>query len=221
MTENQMSNQAQVPETKTNDKEINFRAMEAKHRREIEQERQARMDLEKRLQDVESRKPVDVEDDDEDPYVGHKKLEKKLANFGQKTQSEIQKSMESAKQAAKEELKQELWLENNQDFEKTLNEDNLTKLLNKHPAMADSIRRMPDGFEKQRLVYNTIKSMGIDQPEAKQSSIQDKIDANKRSPYYQPSGVGAAPYAAASDFSQSGQKNAYAKMQELKNRLRI
>ena len=78
------------------------------------------------------------------------------------------------------------------------------------------------GVERfQKLVYENIKALGVDKPEQKQNSVQEKIDANKRSPYYQPSGVGSAPYASAGDFSDSGQKNAYAKMQELKKRLRI
>jgi hypothetical protein len=79
---------------------------------------------------------------------------------------------------------------------------------------------MPDTFERQKLVYKNIKAFGLDRPEAKQPSIQEKIDSNKRSPYYQPSGVGSAPYASAGDFSASGQKQAYDKMKELQNRLR-
>lgn len=222
MTENQAANQATVQENKPSDKELNFRALEAKYRNQLEQERQARLELERQMNDIRSSKnQINDDEDDDEPYVAPKRLEKKLANFGQKTQSEIQKSMEAAKQSAKEELKQELWLESNPDFEKVLNEDNLTKLLTKHPAMADSIRKMPDGFEKQRLVYNTIKSMGIDKPEPKQPSVQEKIDANRRSPYYQPSGIGSAPYDMVGDFSASGQKNAYDKMKELQKRLRI
>ena len=58
-------------------------------------------------------------------------------------------------------------------------------------------------------------------PTPKQSSIQDKIDSNKKSPYYQPSSVGAAPYQSQSDFSAGGQKQAYDKMKELQARLRL
>ncbi len=63
--------------------------------------------------------------------------------------------------------------------------------------------------------------MGIDKPVQKESSIQEKIDANKRSPYYNPSSVGSSPYAVTGDFSANGQKQAYAKLQELKSKLRI
>lgn len=219
MSENQVANQ-QVSETKTNDKELNFRAMEAKHRREIENERQARIDLEKRLQDIESKKIVEDDDEDE-PYVGHKKLDKRFNTFEKRLDEKIHIKAEERAREIVEIKEQEQWIKQNNDFSDVLKDDNLMKLLNKAPAVAESIKRMPDGFEKQKLVYNMIKSMGIDKPEVKQSSVQDKIDANRRSPYYQPSGVGAAPYAGASDFSKAGQKNAYDKMQELKSKLRM
>jgi hypothetical protein len=217
MTENQAVNQDQQ-QAKPNDKELNFRALEAKYQRQLEQERAARLEAERVAQEAQSRK-VNDDDDDDEPYVDKRKLEKKLNKFGQQTQSEIQKSMEIAKQAAKEELKQELWLENNPDFYEVL--QNADKFANKAPKLAESILRMPEGFERQKLVYQNIKALGLDKPEQKQPSVQEKIDANRRSPYYQPSGVGSAPYAGGGDFSSAGQKNAYNKMQELKSKLRI
>jgi hypothetical protein len=113
-----------------------------------------------------------------------------------------------------------MWIENNPDFFEVL-QKHADKLPTIAPKLADSILKMPDSFERQQLVYNNIKALGLDKPEQKQSSVQDKIDANRRSPYYQPSSVNTPPYAAAGDFSESGKKNAYQKMQELKNRLRI
>ena len=90
-----------------------------------------------------------------------------------------------------------------------------------NPELAESILEMPEGFERQKLVYKNIKALGLHKPAEKQASIQDKIDANRRSPYYQPTGVSAGPYAGTGDFSKSGQKNAYDKMQQLKAQLRI
>ena len=220
MTENQASNQAQNVENKANEKEINFRTLEAKHRREIDEERQARKELERKLQEVESRQS-EKDDDDDEPYVGHKKLDKKFNSFEKKLEQTIDKKAEERARALLDTRDQEEWANKNNDFSEVMKEDNLMRLLNRAPALADSIKRMPDGFEKQKLVYNTIKSMGIDKPETKQPSIQEKIDANRRSPYYQPTGVGSSPYSSSGDFSQQGQKQAYDKMQELKNRLRI
>jgi hypothetical protein len=213
MTENQ------VQENKPNDKELNFRALEAKYQRQLEQERQARLEAERQAQEALAKKQQEDDESDDEPYVDKKRLEKKLARFGQSTQSEIQKAMEVAKESAKEEVKREIWLENNPDFYDVL--QHAEKFAQRAPKLAESILRMPEGFERQKLVYQNIKELGVHKPETKQPSIQDKIDANRRSPYYQPSGVGAAPYAAAGDFSPSGQKNAYDKMQELKSKLRI
>lgn len=202
------------------DKELNFRKQEAMYQRMLDER-------ERRIQELEqermaSKKVVDSEDDDDttEPYVDHKKLNKKLAKQGQATQSEIQKAMEQAKQSAKEELKQEIWLENTPDFFEVMKLAD--KFAAKAPKLAENILKMPEGFERQKLVYNTIKELGIDKPEQKQPSVQDKIDANRRSPYYQPSSVGSAPYnATAGDFSPAGQKSAYEKMQQLKNQLSL
>lgn len=217
--ENQVQNQIET--TKASDKELNFRALEAKYQRQLETERNARLEAEKKAQEYEQKRQQTSDDDDDDnePYVDKRKLNKTLNKFGQSTQGEIQKAMAQAKAQAKEELKQEIWLEQNPDFYDVL--QHADRFAQKAPRLADSILRMPEGFERQKLVYENIKSLGIDKPEQKQPSIQEKIDANRRSPYYQPSGVNAPAYGNTGDFSPAGQKNAHAKMQELKNRLRI
>lgn len=214
-------NQQQATETKPTDKELNFRALEQKYQRQLEQERAARLEAEKKAEEAVSKRSLPTDDDDEssEPYVDHKKLNKKLNQFGQTTQSDIQKAMEMAKQSAKEELKQEMWLENNPDFYDVL--QHAEKFAQRAPKLAETILRMPEGFERQKLVYQNIKELGVNKPDAKQPSIQDKIDANRKSPYYQPSGVGAAPYAQVGDFSDGGQKQAYQKMKELQKQLRI
>ena len=213
------SEENQVKETGSqaivSDKELNFRALQAKYEKQLAEERQARIQLENRINQSQEKE----DESDDEPYVGHKKLDKKLSKFSQNTQSEIQKAMQVAKETAKEELRQENWLENNPDFYDVMKL--AQKFAEKAPRMADTILKMPEGFERQKLVYQAIKEMGIDKPEEKKNSIQDKIDANKKSPYYMPSGVGAAPYATQSDFSPQGQKQAYEKLQELKRNLRI
>jgi len=224
MTETAAQNQAQnqtATEAKPSDKELNFRKQEQMYQKQLEQERQARLDAEKKYQEAIARSQQQSNDDDvsDEPYVDHKRLDKKLNRFGESTKTDIQKAMEMAKQSAKEEIKQEMWLEQNPDFYDIMKL--CDKFAEKNPKLADSILRMPESFDRQKLVYENIKSMGLDKPEQKQSSIQDKIDANRRSPYYQSPQMGTAPYAGAGDFSPAGKQNAYAKMQELKARLRI
>lgn len=202
-----------VQEPKQNDKEFNFRQMEKR----LNEERSAREQAERELQRLKSQSQD--EDNDSEPYVDHKKLTKTLSKFGENTESKIEKGMEMAKERAKKELKQEMWLDNNPDFHDVL--QHAEKFYQKAPHLAETILHMPEGFERQKLVYQNIKALGIDKPETKQPSVQEKIDANRRSPFYQPSGIAPAPYAAAGDFSAAGQKNAYAHMQDLKNRLRL
>jgi hypothetical protein len=205
---------------KVDNKELNFRRQQQMYERQIEQERAARIEAENKYKEAQARltKPAD-DDDDTEPYIDKKRLKNSLNQFGQETKTDIQKAMEVAKHQAKEELKQELWLEQHPDFAEVLT--HAEKFAQKAPKLADSILRMPEGFERQKLVYENIKQLGINLPEQKQSTVQDKIDANKRSPYYHPSGIGTPPPSMGGDFSRVGQKNAYDKMQELKNKLRL
>jgi len=223
MTGQPAQSQPQTSPEQSSDKsrEANFRQQEAMYKKALDQERAARLEAERISEEAKRSKMNDNDDDDDsEPYINHKKLNKTLNKFGQNTQSDIQKAMEMAKHAAKEELKQEMWLENNPDFYDTLK--HAEAFAQKAPKLAETILRMPEGFERQKLVYQNIKALEIDKPAKLESSIQHKIDANKRSPYYQPSGTGSAPYAGGqSDFSPSGQKAAYEKMTELKNRLRL
>ncbi len=207
-------------EQKGNDKEYNFRALEAKYERQLAQERSARLEAEKAIQSLKSRPVVEEDDDDDnDPYVDKKNLNKKLSSFERKLEDKInQKAEEKARQLLNQ-SKQEEWLRRNPDFYQIM--QHAQSFAEADPELAETILEMPEGFERQKLVYKTIKSMGLHQPKPKESSIQDKIDANRRSPYYQPSQMGTAPYSNGGDFSPVGQKNAYEKMQELKSKLRI
>jgi hypothetical protein len=215
----QATSQAEV---KPNDKELNFRKLEMK----FEQERQARIAAEEKASKAEQlisqRRSSDDEDDDSnEPYVDHRRLEKKFARFERNIEEKIDQKAEAKATAMIEAEKKSSYLRENSDFNQVMSSDVVQKFADKHPRLAENILRMPDSFERQKLVYENIKAMGIDKPAIKEPSIQEKIDANRRSPYYQPSSVGAAPYSNGGDFSPSGQKNAYEKMKELKGRLRI
>lgn len=217
-------NQQPQTESKANDKEYNFRALEAK----MLQERSARLEAEKRAADAErinqerqSQRDQSEDDDenDRDPYVDHKRLNKTLSSFEKRMEAKIDQKAEEKARTMMHDNKKTEWLKRNPDFYDVL--QHAEKFAQEAPDLAETILEMPEGFERQKLVYSTIKKMGLDKPALKQQSIQEKVDANRRSPYYQPSGVGAAPYASVGDYSPAGQKNAYDKMQELKNKLRI
>lgn len=210
----------QAPEQK-NDKEINFRKLEERYERALAQERAAREEAEKRAKEFQARGTPAQEDDDDDdePYVDKKKLAKKFSSFEQKLDEKIERKAEEKARAMLSTERKDNWLKSNPDFYDVM--QHAEKFAEHDPELAETILQMPEGFERQKLVYKNIKALGIHKPMDKTPSIQEKIDANRKSPYYQPSGIANSPYGNSGDFSKSGQKNAYDKMQELKARLRL
>lgn len=215
-----MTSPNQESQAVNNDKELNFRKLEAKYQQELNIERSKREEAEKRSQELLQRQSYSQEEDeDQEPYVDHKRLEKKLAKHGQNLKQETQNEIQKAVQHAINEERKQNWVKQNPDFFDVL--QHAEALAIKDPDLADSILQMPEGFERQKLVYKNIKALGLHKPQPKEPSIQEKIDANRKAPFYQPTGVGAAPYHSSGDFSPSGQKQAYDKMKELQARLRL
>lgn len=217
---NDLSAEAQKP----SDKELNFRKQEEMYKRQLEQERQARLQAETRAQELESlnkknQTVLDDDDDSDEPYVDHKRLKRELGRVVQKTYLDTDTKIQNAVQSALAQERQNMWLKQNPDFHEVMS--HAQAFADKDPELAETILSMPDTFERHKLVYKNIKALGINKKPEPEQSIQSKIDANRRSPYYQPTGVGSAPYESVGDFSDSGQKNAYSKMQELKKRLRM
>jgi len=216
-TQNPQVQDQNIPEKKQNDKEYNFRAMEQK----LAMERQARLQAEEALREAQSKKqvpPDDDEDDDSEPYVDKKKLNKTLNRFGEQTKQQTQAEIKRAVNQALAEERQQNWLKQNQDFYDVL--QHAEKFAQLDPDLAESILEMPEGFERQKLVYKSIKALGLHQEKPKQSTIQEKVDANRRVPFYQPSGVGSSPYTGnQGDYSPQGQEAAFKKMKELQSRM--
>jgi len=208
----------QVQEQQLSNKELNFRALEQKYQQQLAAERAEKERLLQELQQKQKNQS-DEEEEDTEPYVDHKKLKKEQAKLGQQIKQETQTEIQRAVQKALNEERKQSWMKNNPDFYDVM--QHAEKFAQMDPELAETILEMPEGFERQKLVYKNIKALGLHKPQAKEPSIQDKIDANRRSPYYQPSGVGAAPYSQVGDYSNQGQKQAYEKMQQLKNQLRL
>ena len=201
-------------------KEYNF----AQLRKQAEQERQARLEAEARLAELEKlamQRPVhDDDDDDLEPYVDKKKLKKELFKAVETTKKETRYEIEQAVQKALEAERQQNYLKDNSDYYQIMSTENLQKFGDMHPNIAKSLMNMPDNFERSKLVYETMKTLGVHKPAQKEPSIQDKIDANRRSPFFQPQGVSHAPYEAQGDFSESGMKTAYEQVQRWKSQFR-
>jgi hypothetical protein len=80
---------------------------------------------------------------------------------------------------------------------------------------------MPDTFERQQLVYHNIKQLGLHKPKVQEPTIQQKIDQNRRSPFYHPSNVSAGGGMPPGDFSEEGMRLAHEKMEKLRKNLRL
>ena len=206
-----------------NNKEYNF----AQIRKQLEAERAGRQQLEEKAERLEkelvnARRNADQDDDtpSDEPYVDHKALERKFKKWESNIDQRIEKKAEEKARTLVEQEKRNSYLKTNSDFNEIMQPEMMQKFVEKHPGLAEGILGMPDGFERQKLVYENIKALGLHRKEEPKPSIQETINQNRRSPYYQPSGVGTAPYASGGDFSPAGQKSSYAKLQELKSRLR-
>lgn len=218
----QENKQEQAQEVqKTNDKEYNFDKIRKQLDREQEEKQKLKEEIEKLKQIAQANlvNKDDEDSDDDEPYVDHKKLKKELGKAVKQTINETDNKIQSAVHKALSEERQKQWIKSNPDFYEIM--QHAQAFADKDPDLAETILEMPEGFERQKLVYKNIKALGLHKKEEPKTGIQDKIEQNRRSPYYQPSGISAAPYAAAGDFTPTGQKTAYQKMQELKNRLRI
>jgi septal ring factor EnvC (AmiA/AmiB activator) len=220
MTVPDTNSQAQTQEPqKQNDKEYNF----AQIRKQLEQERAARMEYEQRLQQLEQERqqkavpPDDSDDDSDEPYVDRKALRRELGKFSQNIEQKIDQKAEEKARKLVEQERQANYMRSNPDFSDILTSENVQKFAEKYPQIAEPMLDMPDTFSRKRLLYEQMKALNVHKPPEPQgkSDIQEKIDRNRKSPYYQPTGMSAQPYQTTGDFTPAGQKNAYAKMKEL------
>lgn len=221
MTVNPQENQ----DVKQDTTEINLAKQRKMYEAQLQREQQEKQQLAQELEALrkEKMRPRADEDDDDDaePYVDKKRFKKGLNQFGEQIKTQTKAEIEQAVQVALEQERRQNYLRDNKDFASTMSEQNLETFMNEHPGIAQGILRMPEGFERQKLVYETMKSLGVGKQKPKEPTIQDKVNANRKSPYYQPSDTGTAPYVQGGDYSDQGKKQAFSKMQELKKRLRL
>lgn len=222
--QNQTNQEAQQTQKSGNDKEYNF----AQVRKQLEAERLEKLEWQRRAQEAEKaretlqKKPVDEDDDiSDEPYIDEKRLQKKLAKFEERFSRKVDEQAEAKARTLIEQDRQNSFLKSNPDFHEILKEEVIQKFAEKHPEIAEPMLEMPNNFARQKLLYQNIKALGVNKPPESKPSIQDTIDKNRRSPYYQPGGAATPPFASQGNFSEAGQKDSYQKMKELQKRLRI
>lgn len=217
----QASNNQQAIEQKKDDKEYNF----AQIRRQLESERQARLQAEEKATILEKKnKEAELAAresyDDDEPYIDTKRLHKELKSFAENMEQKIDQKAEEKARFLLEKEREDNWMRQNGDFYDVM--QHAQAFADKDPELAESILNMPDNFERKKLVYRNIKAMGLHRKEEQKSGIQDKIEKNRRHPGYQPSGLPSPGYTGTGgDFSLSGQKTSYEKMKELQSNLRL
>jgi hypothetical protein len=208
---------------KPNDSEINFanlRKKAEKLEKEAQFEREQRIRLESTLEMMRSqpapqkKEPVEEEEEDDgEPYVVKKALDRKLTQHTNRLMKEIERKAEEKAMQLFEKQKQQNYLNEHRDFNEVLNPENLQYLVDNHPEVANSILEMPEGFARQKLAYQTLKA--FKQKEEKRASIQETINNNHKSLYYQPSQYGNPPSATTMDFTPQGRKQAYDAMKKM------
>lgn len=217
--------QEKPPETQAQtEQQLNFARLRQEKERFAqlaEQEKQARLQLEERLRQFEQSKSrqEDPDDDEEDsePYVDRKKLNKVLSKWEQKFDQKVEEKV--AKRLEDERKKDYLIRLKSEykDFDEVLNAETAEKFSQDHPGLAKNILDLPDEYQRTKMAYETMKSLGVHKkPEAK--PIQDKINENQRQLYFRPSTV-SGPGTNSVDFSVQGQKAAFDKMKQLQARV--
>lgn len=217
-------------QTQSNDKELNFRKQEEIFKKQLDE--QSRMfneekeRLRKEMEDLRksqqsSMKQEDEEDDNYD-YVDRRQLKKTLSSFQQNIQKEIEEKAEIKARQLIEKEKINDYLKKNPDFSLTMNDQNvIAKFAEENPLIAETLVNMPESFERQKLIFETIKALKKTSEPVKGFSAQQRINNNMHGSYYQPSGISNEPSPLGGDFSEAGMKAAYAKVKELQSRYGI
>lgn len=192
MTVNNQPQEAQAPvEKKEEDKAHNFELM----RRRLEKTEAARLEAEQRLAQLEkqlqqkqqSRAQEDEDEYTDEPYVDHRRLKKELNKVAPKIKEETLGDVRQLVRDVMQQERQALWMKNNPDYYDVM--QHAQRLADKDPELAETILEMPEGFERNKLVYKNIKAFELHKKPEERSSIQEKIDRNKQHPGYQPTGV--------------------------------
>ena len=221
-------NQAQEEKIeKVDDKEKNFeqlrKKLEATEKAKAAAEAKASA-YERELQEASKKKysspDVDEEPYDE-PYVDERRLNRKLERFEERFSKKVDEVADQKARMLLEQERNQNYLKQNPDFSTVLTPEIIEKFALQHPEIAEPMLELPEGFARQKLLYQNIKALGLHKPPTPTPSIQETIDRNRKGAFYQPTGVGTAPYGGVGDFSPTGQKTAYDKIQELKSRLRL
>lgn len=196
----------------------NFARLEAAKEAEKEARIRAEMKAEQALQELNRLKsaPQPIEKDpldDVEDYIDKERLQqvrqKDRAAFKREAEEIARKTYEE--RALQDSKKQ--YLASLKDYNQVMTPDNIARLEQTNPYLAQKILNMPDPEEQRILAYETIKaSMPKVEQQVPVQSIKEKVEENQRNPYYIPSGSGTPTGVEYDLRSQSSREAAYAKL---------
>jgi len=210
---------APVQEQPVDPKELNFRKQREHYEYEMSKIAKEKAALEEQLRQIQSKPNSDDDDTDDEPYVDKKRLKKTLNSFEVNIEKKIEQMAEKKALSLMEQERNSLFVQSHPDFSKIMDSDLVQKFADQHPLLAQGILTVTNHFERQKLVYANIKALKMDAPPP--PVIQEKVDANRRHPGYQPNGVGSPGNMIVADFSPQGMKEAHERVQAKIRNLRI
>lgn len=195
----------------------------AQLRKTLEAERAEKAQLLQKMKEMESAKaPVPHDDDGDEPYIDQKTLARKMSAWEKDLEQRFEKKAEEKARELLAQDKRNEFLKRNPDFENILAPENLDKYSKDNPEEAEvwTQLRTENNFERQKLLYYQLKKQEALKKMGEVSSMQKKVDENRKNPYYIPSGSGTPPQASfGGNFDKTAQKNSYDLMQSLKQRV--
>lgn len=203
-------------------RDINFERLRQERERLAYELEKANIEKQ-RLQEAINAKQSSHQDDEEDSgYIDPEKEIKRLKKELKNSKFESQKQAEQiARRVVEDENKKNFLFRlkaEHPDYDAVVSDETALKLEQQFPGMARSIMNVPDEYERRKIAYESIKSLGLHKSKKEEPAMQQKVDSNnKRSLYYTPSSAGSGP-AQMGDFSPAGRKAAYEKMRDMMKR---
>lgn len=214
-----------APATQANPEEVKVQAKNFAELRSIaESAKQENVQLKQRLAQLEESMkraaPKEIEDSNE-PYVDHNRLRKEMDKLAENMASTIDKKAEEKARALILEERRNEYLQKNKDFHEVMQGEEIEKFIQEYPHLAGPMAKMPDNFERQQLVYETMKTLKSAKPApnaappVQKSALAQAFEARKPQMAYSPGGSAGGPFQSIGDFSQGGMKNAYDRYKSL------
>lgn len=227
-----MQEQSSAPVAQTQADEVKVQAKNfAELRNAADAVKQENVLLKQRLSQLEEsvkKAPLQQElDDDGEPYVDKKRLQKEMGKLKDSLETEIDKKAEEKARALIAEERKKDFFKNNKDFHEIMQQDEIQKFISEQPGLAEDLEMMPDSFERQKVVYRMIKTLKeakpaqVSTPAQPKSPLAAAFDSRKAAMAYQPGGSSGGPFQSLGDFSQGGMKNAYDRFKSLQKTVHL